>query len=319
MSIDLMKVYIKCPCCGFVNEKFDYHENESSERSEYFNVTGSTGNIVCESCKFSSSFDSVFDRGCCEVESVDKYVSVFKRQLSLFAENGRFYFSDYDPSVSEHPAIDRLCKLYPQNSELRELLLMYGKVRAFGKKMLTKLETNAFDVERTMIYMPSVLDKVYLHDGVRIIGDRAFSDCVKLTDIFVPDSVRSIGKSAFSGCDHLKTVHLPSGLTEISDGMFKGCNCLAKCFIPDGVESIGDDAFNNCISMNSPWIPSGLKRIGNRAFWGCKNVKRIVIPFSVGYIGEDAFGGCPQITIVGEKGSVAEKYAMENGIEFSVK
>ena len=46
--------------------------------------------------------------------------------------------------------------------------------------------------------------------GIRIIGDSAFSYCESLTGVTIPDSVTAIGYDAFYGCDSL-TLTVPAG------------------------------------------------------------------------------------------------------------
>lgn len=51
------------------------------------------------------------------------------------------------------------------------------------------------------------IPKKYLGKPVTIIGEDAFADCSRLTNIVIPDSVTSIGNYAFSDCSSLKTVY----------------------------------------------------------------------------------------------------------------
>lgn len=53
--------------------------------------------------------------------------------------------------------------------------------------------------------------------------------------------------------------------------------------------------------------------------FGGTNVKEVTIPNTVKLFGTDIFPQCPDVTIYGEKGSAAEKYAELEGIPFKVK
>ena len=48
-----------------------------------------------------------------------------------------------------------------------------------------------------------------------LIGDKAFYNCIHLTDISLPESVKHIGKSAFCNCKSLKNVNLPESVNYI--------------------------------------------------------------------------------------------------------
>ena len=44
------------------------------------------------------------------------------------------------------------------------------------------------------------IKEVVIPSGVTSIGDYAFSECIRLTDITIPDSITCIGHGAFDGC-----------------------------------------------------------------------------------------------------------------------
>ncbi len=114
------------------------------------------------------------------------------------------------------------------------------------------------------------------------------------TDITVSYGVEVIGDSAFSGKKIIQSVTLPDSLTEIDEYAFSGCKQLSRINIPDSVEEIGEFAFS-----------------------GCKSLKSLVLPESVNTIGEDAFTGCGQLVLTVTSGSYAERYAIDNDIEYS--
>lgn len=160
------------------------------------------------------------------------------------------------------------------------------------------------------------LAKVHLSNGLKSIGSRSFENCIKLEDVYIPDTVESIGVGLFCGCTSLKSVHMPNGITELGYEFFRDCIKLSKIYLPNTIMKIGACAFENCSNLQSPWIPNGLKEIGERAFAGCKSIREIWIPDSVISIGEDAFDQCTALTIKGKRGSLAEKYANDNGFSF---
>ena len=162
------------------------------------------------------------------------------------------------------------------------------------------------------------LTDVTIPDSVTSIGDSAFYDCKGLTSITIPDSVTSIGDNAFYYCDSLTSITLSDSVTSIGDYTFSYCNSLTSITIPDSVTSIGDDAFYCCESLISITIPDSVISIGDYAFGLCDSLTSITIPSSVTSIGKDAFSGCPdtlQLTV--ERDSYAKEYARENNLSYN--
>ena len=88
---------------------------------------------------------------------------------------------------------------------------------------------------------------------------------------------------------------------------------------------IGQRAFENRSSFNAVTIPSSITSIGEFAFRGCTGLASVSIPNTVEKIGNCAFGytygsghyvKIDGFTIYGTKGTVAERYAYSNGLNF---
>lgn len=66
-------------------------------------------------------------------------------------------------------------------------------------------------------------------------------------------------------------------------------------------------------------IPKGVTSIGDRAFDGCESLTSITIPKSVTSIGKDAFEDVSDnFKIICSKGTVAEQYAIDYGIDYEI-
>ena len=136
--------------------------------------------------------------------------------------------------------------------------------------------------------------------GVKHIGNHAFSNLYDLFSIDLPNGVTSIGAGAFEGCENLEAIDLPNGVTSIGVGAFEGCENLEAIDIPTSVISIGDSAFSCCYGLTSVTIMSHIFSIGSFAFEDCRSLSTITIPDSVTSIGKWAFSGCcalPSIAI----------------------
>ena len=60
-------------------------------------------------------------------------------------------------------------------------------------------------------------------EGIRVIGDKAFSCSKRLTSVTLPDSLTTIGEEAFSICENLISVTLSDSVTAIGDKAFSNC------------------------------------------------------------------------------------------------
>ena len=169
------------------------------------------------------------------------------------------------------------------------------------------------------------LSNVTIPNNVTKIGDRTFVNCTSLTSVTIPDGVISIGYYAFSGCTSLTSVAIPNSVTSISDGAFEYCRSLTSVTIPNGVTIINYKTFYCCTSLTNVAIPESVTSIGDYAIYYCPSLRGIVIPESVTEIGEKALGYYYDsgeyykndgFAIYGKAGSVAERYANENGFEF---
>ena len=308
MSINTMEVYIKCPKCGHVEMAYDYHENESSDNSEVFEVLNIgapschiwCGNpftepiFQCSVCGAKFPFEKIFTPEYCSVEDVEKYKKILYCGLYYYITENYTHFSDWDLDWSEQPALSRLRKMYPSDRDFSKLEYYFNIARCGNKKIFIKFESAERIIEKSQIVCPVFLKKVYLHNGVEIIGSGAFANTLCLCDIFLPDSVHKICDKSF----------------------FK--SAIRKIHMSDYITEFGESAFEECKSLTDPWIPSKLKIIGSRAFYRCISLKSVMIPESVEKIGKDAFANCPNLTIKCKAGTVAHHYAEKNGIKYKL-
>ena len=173
------------------------------------------------------------------------------------------------------------------------------------------------------------ISQIKLPDGLRRIGNYAFSKCTQLRSLTIPASVSEIGKEIFQSASNITTLSVdennqkydsredcnaiietaantliygcgkttvPKDVTKIGDYAFSGCKNLVEIKLPDSVTSIGQWCFSKS-SLKSIVIPDSVTEIGEGAFWGCRLLEKITIPAAK--FGSHAFY---------ESGSLSEVY-----------
>ena len=244
-----------------------------------------------------------------------------------------------------------LTTVYGDGIQLGAPFLVFDGILFVINKLIT-----SFEVPESVTEIPAeafscckALKSVFLHDRIKTIGKKAFSNCESLEQVVIPASVTQIDDLAFEGCKSLKIVRilgaiqdiaygtfygcesltdiqLPKSLKRIgvthSDyepglydfriirGVFSGCKSLQTISIPDSVTEIPNVAFSDCEALKSIRLGNGIATIGIEAFSNCVSLESIVIPTSVNTIGNYAFKGCKSLKSVSIFGRVDE---IQNG------
>ena len=107
-------------------------------------------------------------------------------------------------TLTELKSLLKVTKLENGNLELSkykgketEIVIPYKVGKSFVEK-ISRL--HAFGENFNVI---SKITSVVIEDGVKEIGDNAFSNCESLASIEIPRSVTSIGKFAFANCENI--------------------------------------------------------------------------------------------------------------------
>jgi len=154
-------------------------------------------------------------------------------------------------------------------------------------------------------------------------------------DVIIPDHlsgfmVTHIDSHAFTNARHLISITFPHTPIDLGINPFYSCTNLSMIRVPEDhpTLAINGGVLFSKITRKLIWypatridtmytIPDGIGTIDSHAFFGCTNLAEVTIPPCVTAIGEGAFARCPNLTLVVTAGTVAHRYAQENGLRFS--
>jgi len=112
----------------------------------------------------------------------------------------------------------------------------------------------------------------------------------------IPSSVTSIGEAAFAECWRLTNVTMSNGVTSIGDWAFSDDYTLTSLTIPGSVTSIGDYAFDGCgrlTSLTSVFFMGNAPTADSTVFSSDNNVTVYYLPGTTGW--SSLFYGRPAV------------------------
>lgn len=148
---------------------------------------------------------------------------------------------------------------------------------------------------KSSVFRNQDIKSVTIPATVEKIGNRAFSNCKKLTNVSFSEGLKEIDNFAFSYCSNLKEVKLPESLTRLGEYAFTASG-LEKCN-----------------------IPSKITELENFVFFQCQNLQSVYVPETVTTFGKDVFGEAENLTITGKAGSPIEEYAKKEKVNFQAE
>lgn len=150
------------------------------------------------------------------------------------------------------------------------------------------------------------LSKVWIPDGVKLLGQGIFNRCINLSEIKLPDGIKTIYNSTFNKCLSLKQIIIPESVTVIERAAFSGSG-LQSVIIPSNVLTIGEIAFKDCIGLKQIILPDGLAYLGGGAFNGCTALVTAYLPASIQELKTYPFLNCNSLTCIFYDGSSTEQ------------
>ncbi|MDE7076864.1 MAG: leucine-rich repeat domain-containing protein [Clostridia bacterium] len=98
------------------------------------------------------------------------------------------------------------------------------------------------------------------------IGNDAFMNCTRLSEVTIPDTVTRIGGRAFARCA-LEYVTIPESVITIDFCAFGDNSYLKEITVPESVEFLGELAFYRCTSLKTAVVKANIEMLGYRTFF----------------------------------------------------
>ena len=157
---------------------------------------------------------------------------------------------------------------------------------------------------------------LYLPEGLKSIGERAFWGCENLDFVSPPDSLETVGDYAFSYCSKLVEV-LAQEMVSIGEYAFQACSALNTISFTDALQTIGDYAFSSCSALTGFAVPETVTEIPDGMFSGCENLQYVSLHDGITSIGYNAFSDCTSLQYSADAtgGQPASPFALPERLE----
>lgn len=191
--------------------------------------------------------------------------------------------------------------------------ILAGTFRESGVKFVN-LSKNLQRIDCYAFYKSEIV-RLETFSELQFIGEKAFSDNIKLNEIKIAEGLTQCNKEAFANCSFTKVV-LPESLDSLGMKIFENCNKLEELTLPIvsinkigdlfsetqssvpttlkkvnviATENLPDYFFEGIGSLQEIIIAEGLKKIGVGSFAGCKQLVKFDCPSTLEYISDSAF------------------------------
>lgn len=109
-------------------------------------------------------------------------------------------------------------------------------------------------------------------DGTKLLKYSGTEEMVS-----IPDGVKTIGEEAFSGNDHLVRVDLGNQVESVGYRAFAECDNLRTIIVGDQVEEIAAAAFSNNKELVNVTLGAGVKKLGSGVFAGDNHLETLTL------------------------------------------
>lgn len=168
----------------------------------------------------------------------------------------------------------------------------------YNGKSVTRIEASAFkgNTDIKSVELPYSVTEIGAYafsgcyglkkvsmNGVKLIGTRAFGECLNLSQVDFGNSLETLRDEAFVSCHSLKTVNLPDTTKTIGVGCFYDCTSLSAVSLGNGIEYIDRNAFYGSV-IEEITLPGSLTFVHDMALNNCSELKKIECLFAEGAV-----------------------------------
>lgn len=172
-----------------------------------------------------------------------------------------------------------------------KILWLYGN-RITGKEYI--VPDGVEDIYQAAFAFSNI-EKIQFYQSIKNIGNHAFLNCLRLSDINFPtDGEINICTGAFSRTLGLTNITLPASIKTIHQYAFNSSR-LEKVDIPGSVSTIGEEAFFGCAWLTSVKLNNGTEYIDKKAFAACRLLNAVEFPEGLKTISAYSFSSCPSL------------------------
>ena len=169
----------------------------------------------------------------------------------------------------------------------------------------------------------SYIDAINKDNGIKTLffpdGCVCFSNvsvCNTLEEIYISEDVLFNVTDNITECENLKKIYVSKNNKSACFPRVDVCANLQEVYVQDSLKILNNN-FNGCVELKTVVLPEGLEIIKN-SFMSLYKLEELNIPGTVRYI-SNSFIDCPGLTLVVEKGSYAEEYAIEHDIKYEIR
>lgn len=204
---------------------------------------------------------------------------------------------EVSPSPSDEPSAEPSASIEPSASPSAELSAEPSEEPSTEPVTVETVENDSgvFEVDSTgaLLSYEGDASKITVPDGVKAIGDEAFSGLKTVGTFELPDGLESIGANAFKDCAGFSRIELPESLISIGESAFNGCTALREIRIGAKVEAVATSAFSGCTELKEVTF-DGAPLISGSVFSGCTSLEKVDLG-ELTLLGEGMFNGCTSL------------------------